>query len=108
MGPLRRIHGAVQAESLSDSRARATAGQDREHVRRVSSESCGRVEPVGHALHDRLEDAATAYDDFDTADIIRELYPDQAKSKAEGQRRFQLLTEHMDVPVTVEDPATWR
>jgi hypothetical protein len=54
------------------------------------------------------KDAATAYDDFDTADIIRELYPDQAKFKAEEQRRFQLLTEHMDVPVTVEDPATWR
>jgi hypothetical protein len=54
------------------------------------------------------KDAATAHDDFDDAPVIRELYPDQAKFRAEEQRRFELLLEHTDVPVRVEDPATWR
>ena len=53
-------------------------------------------------------DAATAHDDFDYAALTKELYPDQAKFKAEEQRRFELLIEHMDVPLHVEDPAKWR
>lgn len=54
------------------------------------------------------KDAATAHDDFDSSAIVKELYPDQTKFKAEEQRRFELLIEHMDVPVFVEDPAKWR
>jgi hypothetical protein len=73
--------------------------------------------PVNHAGEaDRWDmrftivwrDAATAHDDFEAAPIVRELYPDQARFRTEEQRRFELLEGHMDVPVTVEDPATWR
>lgn len=53
-------------------------------------------------------DAATAHDGFDPSAIIRELYPDQATFRTEEQRRFELLLEHMDVPIYVEDPTTWR
>ena len=54
------------------------------------------------------KDAATAHDDFDADAIVKELYPDRAKFQAEERRRFELLEEHMDVEVTVEDPGTWR
>lgn len=54
------------------------------------------------------KDAATAHDDFDSSVIARELYPDQAKFTAEERRRFELLLEHMDVPVKLDDPAKWR
>jgi hypothetical protein len=53
------------------------------------------------------KDAATAYDDFDSSSIAKELYPDQAKFKTEEQRRFELLLEHMDVPVTIDNLADW-
>ena len=53
------------------------------------------------------KDAATAYDDFDSSVLAKELYPNQATFKAEEQRRFELLVEHMDVPVTVDDLRTW-
>jgi hypothetical protein len=53
------------------------------------------------------KDAATAHDDFDSSTITKELYPDQAKFKSEEQRRFELLLEHMDVPVTIDDLSTW-
>lgn len=73
--------------------------------------------PVNHAGEtDRWDmrftivwrDAATAHDDFDPSAIVRELYPDRARFRAEEQRRFELLLSHTDVPVRVEDPATWR
>jgi hypothetical protein len=54
------------------------------------------------------KDAATAHDDFDATPIIRELYPDSVKFRAEEQRRFELLLEHMDVPVSVDDLSGWR
>jgi hypothetical protein len=53
------------------------------------------------------KDAATANDDFDPAVIIKELYPDQAKFRQEEQRRFEILVEHMDVPVTIDDLSAW-
>ena len=53
------------------------------------------------------KDAATAHDDFDSSVIAKELYPDQARFKAEEQRRFELLIEHMDVPVEIDNLATW-
>ena len=52
-------------------------------------------------------DAATANDDFDPAPIIKELYPDQVKFRQEEQRRFEILVEHMDVPVAVDDMSSW-
>lgn len=53
------------------------------------------------------KDAATAHDDFDSAVIAKELFPDQVKFKAEEQRRFELLLEHMDVPVTIDNLTSW-
>jgi hypothetical protein len=54
------------------------------------------------------KDAATAHDDFaDAAAITRELYPDEATFKREEQQRFQLLLEHLDVPVVLDDLASW-
>lgn len=54
------------------------------------------------------KDAATAYDDFDQAPIVKELYKDQEKFKKEEQRRFEILVEHMDVPVFLDDLKDWR
>ena len=54
------------------------------------------------------KDAATAYENFaGAAAITRELYPDEATFKREEQQRFQLLVEHLDVPVILDDLATW-
>ena len=54
------------------------------------------------------KDAATAYEEFDQGPIVKELYPDQEKFKKEEQRRFELLIEHMDVPVFLDDLKKWR
>ena len=53
------------------------------------------------------KDAATANDDFDASPIIKELYPDQAKFRKEEQRRFELLLEHIDMPVSLDDLSGW-
>jgi hypothetical protein len=53
-------------------------------------------------------DVSVTVDDFDVSGIVKELYPDQAKFNAEEQRRFELLLEHMDVPVVIDDLATWQ
>ena len=53
------------------------------------------------------KDAATANDDFDTSPIVKELYPDEEKFKAEERRRFEILLEHTDVPVAVDTLAEW-
>lgn len=39
-------------------------------------------------------------DNSEEADLIKKLYPDQQKYRAEEQRRFQLLDAHWDVPLT--------
>lgn len=54
------------------------------------------------------KDAATTADGFDSSSIVKELYPDQVTFKAEEQRRFELLLEHMDVPVRVDDLSSWK
>jgi len=52
--------------------------------------------------------AADAYDrSFDSGPIIDELYPDRETFTREEQRRFQLLEEHLDVPVDRDDLSTW-
>jgi hypothetical protein len=53
------------------------------------------------------KNAEVAHDDFDSSTITRALYPDQAKFQREEQRRFELLLEHMDVPVVVDDLKSW-
>lgn len=74
------------------------------------------VTPVNHAGESNRwdfrftivwKDAATAHDRFDSSTIIKALYPDQAKFTREEQRRFELLLEHMDVPVLVDDLKGW-
>jgi hypothetical protein len=40
------------------------------------------------------------------AEIVKKLYPDQAKFRREEQRRFELLVAHWDVPLTAVDLAT--
>lgn len=53
--------------------------------------------------------AADAYDrSFDSGPIIDELYPDRETFEREEQRRFQLLEEHLDVPVIRDDLSEWR
>ena len=74
------------------------------------------VTPVNHASEGSRwdlrftiiwKDAATAHDGFDSSVIAKELYPDQATFKREEQRRFELLLEHTDVPVKVDDLTKW-
>lgn len=54
------------------------------------------------------KDTSVIADGFDTSGIIKELYPDAAKFRAEEQRRFEILIEHKDVPVRVDDLAGWK
>jgi hypothetical protein len=43
--------------------------------------------------------AAIAHDDFDSAALLRQLYPDQETYKREEQRRFEILDAHWDLPI---------
>lgn len=45
------------------------------------------------------KNVATAHDDFDSATIIKQLYPEQETFKREEQRRFEILLAHWDVPL---------
>ena len=72
--------------------------------------------PVNHAGEDKrwdfrftiiYRDAVTAHAETSET-LIRELYPDQATFKREEQRRFELLLEHMDIAVTIDDLKGWR
>jgi hypothetical protein len=51
--------------------------------------------------------AEVAAADRDMEPILRELYPDIETFRAEEQRRFQLLEEHLDVPVARYDLTEW-
>ena len=54
------------------------------------------------------KDVEVAHDlDFDDDPIIAELYPDQALFEKEEQRRFELLIEHMDIPIVSDDFSEW-
>jgi hypothetical protein len=46
-----------------------------------------------------FKNAAIANDNFDSASLIRQLYPDQETYKKEEQRRFEILDGHWDVPI---------
>lgn len=45
----------------------------------------------------------TAFGDFDSDPIVKELYPDQVTFKREEQRRFEILLAHWDLPVSSVD-----
>jgi hypothetical protein len=51
-----------------------------------------------------FKNAAIANDNFDSAPLIKQLYPDQETYKKEEQRRFEILDGHWDVPVKEVDP----
>jgi len=46
-----------------------------------------------------FKNAAIANDNFDSAPLIRQLYPDQDTYKKEEQRRFEILDAHWDLPI---------
>ncbi|MBR9998270.1 MAG: hypothetical protein KFF73_04825 [Cyclobacteriaceae bacterium] len=39
--------------------------------------------------------------------VTEELYRDQDQFRMDEQRRFEILIEHMDVPIRLEDPEEW-
>ena len=46
-----------------------------------------------------FKNAAIANDDFDTAPLLKQLFPDQVTYKREEQRRFEILEAHWDLPI---------
>ena len=46
-----------------------------------------------------FRNAAIANDNFDSAALTRQLFPDQDTYKKEEQRRFEILDSHSDVPI---------
>lgn len=54
------------------------------------------------------KDAATAHDDFDYAAHTKQHYPDQETFQREEKQRFEMLLEHMDVPVYTDDLKDWK
>src|SRR5712692_7408958 len=46
-----------------------------------------------------FKNAAIANDNFDSAPLIKGLYPDQETYKKEEQRRFEILEAHWDLPI---------
>jgi hypothetical protein len=53
-------------------------------------------------------DVAAMTGPSDDAEIVRRLYPDQAKFQREEQRRFEILDAHWDVPLNELDLETKR
>jgi hypothetical protein len=45
------------------------------------------------------KNAGVAHDNFDSAALIKQMYPDQETYKKEEQRRFEILDAHWDLPV---------
>lgn len=46
-----------------------------------------------------FKSAAIESDNFDSAPLIKQLYPDQDTYKKEEQRRFEILDAHWDLPI---------
>jgi hypothetical protein len=66
------------------------------------------VAPVYHTTEDGRWDyrvtivyknAAVAHDDYDSAPLLKQLFPDQETYKKEEQRRFEILDGHWDLPI---------
>jgi hypothetical protein len=66
------------------------------------------VQPRYHATEDGrwdyrvtivFKNAAIANDDFDSAPLLKQLFPDQETYKREEKRRFEILDAHWDVPI---------
>jgi len=54
-----------------------------------------------------FKDFDAAHNSDASAQLTQELYPDQETFKKEEQRRFQLLLEHLDIPLDVDDLEEW-
>ena len=52
-------------------------------------------------------DVLAAHMDTGSA-MVEAIYPDQARFKKEEQRRFELLLEHTDIPIHVDDLKDWK
>ena len=50
-----------------------------------------------------FRDIQTAFGEFDSEPINKELYPDQETFKREEQRRFEILQAHWDLPINSVD-----
>jgi hypothetical protein len=50
-----------------------------------------------------FKNAEIAHDNFDTASLLKQLFPDQDTYKREEQRRFEILDGHWDVPIKEVD-----
>lgn len=50
-----------------------------------------------------FKNAAIANDNFDSAALLKQLYPDQETYKKEEQRRFEILDAHWDLPIKEVD-----
>jgi hypothetical protein len=46
-----------------------------------------------------FKNAEVANDNFDTAALLKQMFPDQDTYKREEQRRFEILDAHWDVPI---------
>jgi hypothetical protein len=66
------------------------------------------VAPVYHTTEDGRWDyrvtivyknAAVAHDGYDSAPLLKQLFPDQETYKKEEQRRFEILDAHWDLPI---------
>ena len=66
------------------------------------------VQPRYHATEDGrwdyrvtivFKNAAVANDSFDSAPLIKQMFPDQETYKREEKRRFEILEAHWDVPI---------
>lgn len=45
------------------------------------------------------KNAAIAHDGYDSAPVLKQLFPDQETYKKEEQRRFEILDAHWDLPI---------
>jgi hypothetical protein len=88
----------------------------REQMKRGEITALSVVFPINHANESArwdmrvvvtYRDAFAAHEDIMQKAWVKAFFPDQAKFKAEEQRRFEMLLEHTDVPVVIEDPASW-
>jgi hypothetical protein len=70
------------------------------------------VAPVYHTTEDGRWDyrvtivyknAAIANDGYDSAPLLKQLFPDQDTFKKEEQRRFEILDAHWDLPIKEVD-----
>jgi hypothetical protein len=77
--------------------------------------SMSAASPVNHAGEEKrwdfrftvvYRDAVTAHEEVSDA-LIKELFPDQATFRKEEQRRFELLIEHMDIAISLDDLKSW-